>query len=177
MAKKFLTFLFILLMMLSVFFISSCGKDREPTNNGIFTIDPIIEEEDTTEQEPVTDIKSWSMRVSNVLTDADTALITYAFENNLHVFRCSPAGSDIFSLYFTSLDSALYTVDLDHYKIEYLQNGIMFNGANSPQGVIHLYKNVNNKISANFSARLFNLSAGQERLITDGKIRNIPYTP
>lgn len=177
MVKKILTLIFILVMMLTVAFISSCGKDKEPVNNGIFTVDPIEEEEEEENPEPPSAQKSWSMRINNLLTTVDTALITYAFENELHVFRCNPGGSDIFTISLASLDSALYTVDLDHNKIDYKQNGITYNGANSPQGVIHLYKNQNNKISANFSARLFNLSTGQERLITDGKIRNIPYIP
>ncbi len=175
MLKRILTFLFIIAMMLSIVFISSCNKDREPSNNGIFTIEPVEEEEEPT-PEPPNSLKSWSLRVNNQLVTADTALITYSFENNLHVFRCNTEGSDVFTIFLASLDSSLYTVDLDHNKIEYKQNGITYNGANSPQGIIHLYKNQDNKISANFSARLFNLSTGQERMITDGKMRNIPYT-
>jgi hypothetical protein len=161
----------------SLALVTSCGKDREPTNNGLFTIEPVVEEEQEEEQEPAVPNMSWTMRINNVYTEVDTALITYAYEDEHHVFRCNTGGSDIFTIRLVSLDSALYTVDLDDNTIEYKQNGIVFNGANSPQGVIHLYKNADNKISANFSARLFNLSAGQERLITDGKMRNIPYTP
>jgi len=175
MIKKILTILFIALMMVSVFFVVSCNKDKQPANNGIFTIEPIEEEEeDTTETPTVT--QSWTMRINNQLINVDTALITYAFENNLHVFRCNTEGADTYTITLSSLDSALYTLDLDFNKMEYKQNGVTYNGANSPQGVIHLYKNANNKISANFSARLFNLSTGQERLITDGKLRNVPYS-
>lgn len=176
MNNKLVTFLLFLIVGCSVLLVSSCGKDKEPANNGLFTIEPIVEEEEE-EQEPATPHRSWTMRINNVLTEVDTALITYAYEDERHVFRCNTGGSDMFTIRLVSLDSALYTIDLDYNTIEYKQNGIVFNGANSPQGVIHLYKNSDNRISANFSARLFNLSAGQERMITDGKMRNIPFTP
>jgi hypothetical protein len=173
--KSAVTSLFLLISVLAIL-ISSCGKEKEPANNGLFTIEPVVEEEEE-EQEPSTPYKSWTMRINNILTEVDTSLITYAYEDERHVFRCITSGADMFTIRLMSLDSALYTIDLDYNTIEYKQNGIVFNGANSPQGVIHLYRNSDNSISANFTARLFNLSAGQERMITDGKMRNIPYTP
>ena len=159
--------------MASFLFAVSCGKDKEATNNGIFTIEPVEEEEPPP---PVTNSQEWSMRINGVLTEIDTALIHYSYQNNLHVFECNPGGNDLFRIKLPSLDSGLYVLDLDSKIIEYVQGGILYNGANSPQGVIHLYKNSNQKISLNYNARLFNLSSGQEHLITDGKMKNIPYT-
>jgi|GEM_PF-4701282 len=174
--KKLLTYLFFAVMMACVFFVASCNKDKEPANNGIFTVEPVDEEEEEEEEEETpSNLMSWTMRIDGVLTTIDTALVTYDYENDLHVLQCNTAGSDLFTIYLPSLDSALYVVDLDSIMVDYVQGGTTYNGANSPQGVIHLYKNQNNRISANFSARLFNLTTGQERLITDGKLRNIPY--
>lgn len=162
--------------MLSVFFVASCNKDKQPANNNLFTVEEVVPEEEEGEEEQPTAIMSWSMRINGLQTHVDTALVNYTQENGQHIFSCNTEGTNIFKITLSSLDSALYTVDLDHTTMEYILGGVTYNGANSPQGVIHLYKNQNNRISANFSARLFNLVTGEERLITDGKLRNIPYT-
>lgn len=178
MFKKFHALLFIAFLLGTTVVFTSCGKEKQPTDNGLFTITPIDDDTDPNQPgdpEPIGNTMSWSMRIDNALTQIDTALVYYSFENNFHVFKCNPGGNDVFKISLQSLDSALYTVDLEHTLIEYVQNGITYNGANSPQGVVHLVKNQNNKISVNYSARLFNLSSGQERIISDGKMRNIPY--
>lgn len=164
--------------MLAVFFVVSCNKEKkEPADNGMFSVVPVDPNpEEPTPPEPEIPRQSWSMRINNEPISVDTTSITYSYENSIHVLRCALPDNNSFSISVSSLDSALYTIDLEHNIIEYIENGIKYDGANSPQGVIHIFRNQNNKLSANFNARLSNISTGQERVITTGRIRNVPYS-
>lgn len=120
--------------------------------------------------------KYWYAYIDGETFVADTALITYVYDNalGLHLFQCEDPSGRVMYIYLTSLEPGTYPIDFDN-AVNYQSGNLLYTGGFNPQGSITITSNADNTVSGSFEAELFNFENAATISITGGMFGNLPY--
>jgi len=105
-----------------------------------------------------------------------SADISIAFDTLLNRYKLTAnhQGKKL-TLEMAAIQVGQFPVDFDHYLISLEKDSVVYDGGNSPQGVIEITSVQSGKFSGTFSATLKNLFSAQEVIVTNGIITTVPF--
>lgn len=146
--------------MLSSLFIFQCKKEDKKDDNFINATPTAV----ITAKIDGHDFQALSSAISMVY---DTLNNRYKLTANQHNERLT--------IELSSIQTGQFPIDFDHYLISLEKDSVIYDGGNSPQGVIEITSVQSGKFSGTFSATVKNLFSGAEIQITEGVITTVPY--
>lgn len=102
--------------------------------------------------------------------------ITVRFDSliNRYILTANSPGKKL-TIEMSEIAVGQFPIDFDHYLISLEKDSVIYDGGNSPQGVIEITSVQSGKFSGKFSATLKNLFSAQEVAVTNGIITTVPY--
>jgi len=150
-----------LLPIIFLFILSACKKDDKPTDNNFINATP------TAVITATIDGNDFQALSSNITVHFDSLL-------NRYILTANPPGKKL-TIEMSEISVGQFPIDFDHYLISLEKDSVIYDGGNSPQGVIEITSVQSGKFSGTFSATLKNLFSAQEVAVTNGIITTVPF--